>query len=452
MFILLGVLPLLSCAGSDAASTPDATISPGDSAGSDDATLDAPRDEGISADSADTGGGGDTGVASDSDASGDAKTDGGCSAFVPDPGLAAKRTACTFAAGDKVGATLDDAVAARTAIKHVLIVAHENRSFDHMYGTLGGGLEGFPPSYKNPMADGGAAFPQHAPTACPADIPHSASVITSEWSDGGMTGFFETDGPEALWYYDTADHPFYSWLMTTFAASDRYFCSTLGNTGDNRRFLYGASGTSTAKNIFTAMNAASVKWANYYAGSLPIYNTYTWPVGYPNTHPYSQFLTDLDAGTLPAVTYVDTHDDEHPPGSMKSGQVAIYDLLQHAFKSPLWAHMAIVFTYDEAGGFFDHVPPPATCAPSASKADQAYKVLGIRVPMVVISPFARKAYASHVVHSHTSIMRFVELLHDLPAVTDRDANSDALLDMFDFACPDFATPPALPAKPVGGCP
>jgi phospholipase C len=378
-----------------------------------------------------------------------------CAPFVPDAKLAAAREACTFASGDHPGKTLDDATAARTAIQHLLIVAHENRSFDHMYGTLGGGFEGYPASYSNPTPDGGVAIPQHAPTACPPDISHSATSIHAEWNDGGMNGFFDTDGPEALWHYDTADHPFYSWLMTTFSASDRYFCSTLSQTGDNRRFLYGASSTQVSPNIFSEMTAAGVTWANYYAGADPIYNTYSWPVGYPNTYPYKQALSDIDAGKLPAVSYVDTSSDEHPPGSMKYGEAVIRDLLTHAFASPLWPHMAIVFTYDEGGGFFDHVPPPRACLPSKAAADADYGVLGIRVPLVIVSPFARKGYVSHTVHSHTSTMRLVELLHDLPAASDRDANSDALLDMFDFACPDFATPPSLPALgpiPDSGCP
>jgi phospholipase C len=199
------------------------------------------------------------------------------------------------------------------------------------------------------------------------------------------------------------------------------------------------------------MDAAQVAWGDYYAASIPLYNTYTWPAGYPNTHAYSTFLPALDAGTLPPVVYLDTPSDEHPPGSVHDGEGVIYDIVKHAFASPLWPHLAIVFNYDEGGGFFDHVPPPAACKPSSSAPDATYTVNGIRVPLIVISPYARKAFVSHVDHAHTSVMRLVELLHDLPAVTARDANSDALLDMFDFACPDFATPPVLGARPPGGC-
>ena len=89
-------------------------------------------------------------------------------------------------------------------------------------------------------------------------------------------------------------------------------------------------------------------------------------------------------------------------------------------------------TRDEAGGIADHVPPPAACAPE-SDLDHLDRY-GVRVPMTVVSAYAKRGYVSHVTHSHTSILRFIELLHDLPALTVRDANDpDAMLDMFDFS-------------------
>jgi hypothetical protein len=123
--------------------------------------------------------------------------------------------------------------------------------------------------------------------------------------------------------------------------------------------------------------------------------------------------------------------------------------------------MAILWTYDEGGGFFDHVPPPnSACVARPSDPpvggngvpDSDFYELGVRVPMVVISPYARAGYTSHVVQEHTAITRFIETVFNLPALTDRDANSDALLDMFDFGCPPaFLTPPAAPASGTGGC-
>lgn len=383
-----------------------------------------------------------------------------CAPLVPDPTLASKRIACDFEAGAKVSATSDDPAAARAAIQTVIVFTHENRSFDHMYGTLqDAGTEGFPPSFANPTADGGVVHPFHLTTACPADQDHSAASIRSEWDNGKMDGFYKTDGIGTLGYYEPYDHPFYTWLLTTFATSDRYFCDRLDNTEYNRRFLYGASATATANNIFTELDAAKVDWADYSSftypdgGVAPLYNYFG---GIPaaeaaHIHPFTDFYPALAAGTLPPVVYLDAGPDEHPAGSMLSGESIVYDVLSHAMSSPQWAHMAILLNYDEAGGFFDHVAPPAACLPSSSKADAVDDVYGLRVPFIVVSPFARKHYVSHVVHSHSSTLRFVELLHNLPALTARDANSDALLDLFDFACPDFTTPPTLPAKDPTGC-
>src|SRR4029077_2809191 len=123
--------------------------------------------------------------------------------------------------------------------------------------------------------------------------------------------------------------------------------------------------------------------------------------------------------------------------------------------SPQWPRAALFLTYDEHGGFYDHVPPRPACtpddvAPALQAGDDpgAYDRYGFRVPMVVVSPFARRQYVSHRVYDHTSILRFIETRFDLPALTRRDAHADAMLRMFDFGTPPFTTPPALPAAPI----
>jgi phospholipase C len=113
---------------------------------------------------------------------------------------------------------------------------------------------------------------------------------------------------------------------------------------------------------------------------------------------------------------------------------------------------ALIWTYDEGGGFFDHVPPPHSCPPrDGTPGAERFFELGIRVPMVMISPWARPHHVSHVVHQTTSITRFIETIFDLPALTARDANSDALLDMLDFTCP-MPDPAPPPDAGHGGCP
>ena len=239
----------------------DASGAPALESGVDDAAspADATTAEGLD------GGAGDAASPADG-AAGDAST---CRAFQPDPALAAKRAACAFASGAKVADTVDDGTAARSAITHLIVLTHENRSLDHMYGTLGAGIDGFPATYTNPNPEGGTVAPFHLTTSCPPDIDHSPASITAEWDNGKMDGFYKTDGLGSLGYYNPQDHPFYSWLVTTFATSDRYFCSMMGETGHNRRFLYGASATQTANNIFTEMNAANVSWGNYFNGAQP---------------------------------------------------------------------------------------------------------------------------------------------------------------------------------------
>ncbi len=124
----------------------------------------------------------------------------------------------------------------------------------------------------------------------------------------------------------------------------------------------------------------------------------------------------------------------------------IYD---HAITSPQWDRLAIIWTYDEAGAFADHVVPPNAC--EALPSSSPFVEMGPRVPLVVISPWAKRNYVSHVVHDHTAITRFIETLFDLPALTARDANSDALLDMFDFTCGrDLSIQPA-PDPGTGEC-
>lgn len=138
----------------------------------------------------------------------------------------------------------------------------------------------------------------------------------------------------------------------------------------------------------------------------------------------------------PIVWFVDGGPglDEHPEAggvdTMHPGERLVGELiLDHVVKSPGWPSTAVFVSYDESGGYLDHVVPPSAAPPDATQAELNY--LGFRVPLFVVSPWAVHG-VSHVIHSHTSILRFLEALFDLPALTARDANSDALLDMFDF--------------------
>jgi len=159
-----------------------------------------------------------------------------------------------------------------------------------------------------------------------------------------------------------------------------------------------------------------------------------------------QFDSDLTQGTLPAVAFVDSIDDEHPPSNVQKGQTWVEARVRGLLASPEWDTSALLFTYDEAGGFFDHVPPPAACAPAtqAEGGKPGFDRFGFRLPFVAMSPYVKHHYVSHERYDQTSILKFIENKFNLPSLTRRDANATDLADLFDYAHPYF-TVPQLPA-------
>jgi phospholipase C len=306
------------------------------------------------------------------------------------------------------------------------------------------------------------------------------------WNDGKMDGFVKnaiahsvtptgapaaTDGAFVLTYRERTDLPFYHWLADNWALADHYFSSTLSGTWANRLYLYagssyGVKNTGTdylvkadTPTIFSALDAAKVTWQVYSDDSYPLDGSLIsagWDATHKGVSKTAAFYAALADGTLPQVTFIDAGlniEDEHPPADVQLGEAYSKKVYDAVTSSPLWLKdgkgIAFIWTYDESGGFFEHLPPPKACLASPDQAE--FDRLGFRVPFVLVSPFARRKYVSHQLHSHTSVLRFIELLHDLPALTARDANSDALLDMFDFGCPPPAKAEGAPAAGSGGC-
>jgi phospholipase C len=272
-------------------------------------------------------------------------------------------------------------------------------------------------------------------------------------------------------YYDDRDLPFYYQLGSTFAIADRYFSDVLGPTFPNRLYLYAGTSFGMVSNdldtgyhrtIFHALNERNISW-KIYASDVPAANiTVSFLIdSLGKVTSIDDFAEDARADRLPQVAWIDatfltavaTATDEHAPSDIHLGQAFVHRQISALMASPSWATSVLFVTYDEAGGFYDHVPPPPACAPDGTGPNQnaqlgGFDRYGFRVPLYVVSPFARAHYVSHAVHSHSSILRFIETRFGLPALTGRDANADALLDMFDFATPPVLTPPALAAPPV----
>jgi phospholipase C len=174
-----------------------------------------------------------------------------------------------------------------------------------------------------------------------------------------------------------------------------------------------------------------------------------------------RFYRDAAAGTLPGVSFVDpgfdTDESEENPADVRVGERFGARVVHAVTNGKAWDKTLLVWFYDEHGGYYDHVVPPRAIAPDtiaprlpAGAAPGGYDQYGFRVPAVIVSPYARRDYVSHVVHDHTSVLKLIETKWNLPALTFRDANADDLLDALDLTGPPaFAEPPSLPEPALG---
>ena len=311
----------------------------------------------------------------------------------------------------------------------------------------------------------------------------------------------------AMGYWTEADLPFYHGLANTFPVADRWFSSCLGPTFPNRRFLlagtanglttdalskildYPATGT-----IFDLLSSHRISWTNYHSvshasqvarrlggvhghragrylrgligrfGSEPEelksflqFSADAYPVGLlrylAHLRTVDRFCADAERGTLPAVSIVDPDfraNSEENPQDIGLGEQFAARVINAAMHGRGWMETLLIWCYDEHGGYYDHVPPPAAPEPDDVAPEGGgpwrFDRLGFRVPAVVISPYARPDYVSHVERDHTSVLKLIERKWNLPSLTARDAAADDLLDMVDLEGPPaFAVPPDLPA-------
>jgi phospholipase C len=427
----------------------------------------------------------------------------------PDDATAsANRAACKYGRGDMPAATLgpsfpvDDAM----PVDNIVVVMMENHSFDSYFGHLGAyadaSIESPPADASNPGVDGGTVPWVHAPHLCSLDTNHEWAGTHQEIDHGKMDGFVTVNegwdesaasgadpslfsGARAMWWYDQTDLPFYYALGSTYAIADHYHAAVPGPTWPNRMYLFAATSFGRTTNAFPDISAypfptndasvldelekRHVPWMLYTDGLPGAGTVYGLTVasrfGRTVTASFSAFVAAAQAGTLPRVAFVDPNltsegsgqgTDEHPPGDIQSGQLFVSQVVQAVTSSPQWSHVALFITHDENGGFYDHISPPAACAPDSTApilqagdtTDGGFDLEGVRVLLVAVSPYAKRAYVGHHVYDHTSITRFIEAKFKIPALTARDANAEPLTDLFDFSAPTFATPPALPTPTV----
>jgi phospholipase C len=360
---------------------------------------------------------------------------------------------------------------ARSGLDHVVVVVMENRSFDHLLGWLPGadgkqaGL-----TYTDGAGVAHATFPL-APDfqGCAfRDPDHSYDGARVEWSNGACDGWLRVNDLYSIGYYRRQDLPFLGKVAPAFTTCDRFFASILGPTFPNR--IYSLSGvtdrTSNTRvridlpTIFDRLAAKDVS-AGYYYGNfsfLLLYQRYQ-----SISHKHSTFFRQCKSGKLPAFSYIDPnytfHDsgptsgsegnDDHPHADIRAGEYFMSRIYNAVTQSPAWPRTLLIFTFDEWGGFFDHVPPPA-----ATDVRPEYEQRGFRIPSVLVSPFARRGRVAHGTYDHTSILKLLEWRFGLEPLSTRDASAANLAGALDFSRRTLRAPRiAVPRLDAGApCP
>jgi len=366
-------------------------------------------------------------------------------------------------------------------IEHIVVAMMENHSYDNRLGMLHRhdadgfqlGRNGLPVA-TNPYSNGDLQHAFRMPTTCQISGGPSQEWEAShiQFAHGRLDGFVKSpSGPVSMGYWDRGDQPFYYSIAEIFPIADRYFCSVLGQTYPNRRYLMAATSMGQVDDtltnvyppngtIFDKLNKAGVTWRDYYT-TLPTALLY--PELYTKYHgtrilPVTQFFTDAAAGKLPGFCYVEPNygnQSEEDPQNIVEGEAFVAQVLDALISGPGWAKTLLIWVYDEHGGYYDHVtPPPAIppdnippAVPPGEPTYNGFAQYGFRVPCAFISPWARPRYVSHQVFDHSSICALVEAKWNLPAMTYRDANANNMLDLLDLRKPTFLTPPPL-AKPL----
>jgi phospholipase C len=417
-----------------------------------------------------------------------------------------------------------------TDIEHVVIFVQENRSFDHYFGSYRG-VRGFaehslafqqPDSANTSNPPLGVLQPFHLDTAttnaaCTHDITHDWVPQHQSWNGGLMNGFVNSrlainanDAALTMGSYTRADLPYYYGVADAFTICDNYFSPVMGPSDPNRLYSMAASldpdgknggpvlqtlGTNRAsffgKLTYTTMpeqlQARGISWKVYSPPDANLLNSilsdnvlsyfknFQDPASALFKNAFvpqfpTDFLADAASGNLPQVSWVlaSLVDSDHPPAPSLFGESTLAGILAVLTANPVqWAKTALFVTYDENGGFFDHVPPvtapagtPGEYVTAPAMPDPAFEGgitgpigLGFRVPTLILSPFTRGGFVSSGLFDHTSILRFLETRFgaEVPNLSAwRRATVGDLTSAFNFAAPDFSIPnlpstaPAVP--------
>ncbi|KAG6808773.1 hypothetical protein H0H92_002959 [Tricholoma furcatifolium] len=385
-------------------------------------------------------------------------------------------------------------------IEHIVFLMMENHSFDNFLGMVGRG-DGLTKDSNsrvtntNPYANGTIQHAFSMPNTCQLPSRPSQEWLASHnaYDNGTNQGFVRTPisstipdivGGVAMGYF-TAEHlPFTYSLAEEFPIGDRWFCSVMSQTWPNRRYLIAGTsrgltddntnltaGYAPAGTIFNVLDEHNISWTNYapdndwttISGNTPdFYGVNDFDTELKNHKDLDQFMVDAILGNLSSFSFIDPNygnQSQENPQNVVVGEALIAAVVDAIGKSPLWRKTLFILTYDEHGGYYDHVPPPPSLLPDEVPPSvlpgellyDGFERLGFRVPSIIVSPYAKAGkYVSSVVYDHTSVLATLQRKWNLPSFTYRDANANDLLDFLDLEAlangkPTFPKMPPLAA-------
>jgi phospholipase C len=349
-------------------------------------------------------------------------------------------------------------------IDTVVVVMMENRSFDHMFGALSlvegrSDVDGFLASMTNARTDGTIIEPHPADLACILDPPHGWSSSHRQFAEGANSGFVTEhearhgvdEAARVMGYWGRDKLPASYGMLEGGALAQQWYASVMGPTWPNR--YYSLLGTSMGNEsndpipdelptIFERVFRSGRTYANYY-GNIPFAALCARvTIEDPEYMKMEQFYDDASAGRLANLVWIDPvygRNDDHPPAHPLAGQVFLQSVYQALATSPQWERSMLIVTYDEHGGFYDHVPPPKVVD---ERASLGFDQLGFRVPSQIVGPWVKQGHVSDTVYDHTSIMKTLCTLWDLEPRTERDANIADVLDVIDMERIESGNPAA----------
>ena len=334
-------------------------------------------------------------------------------------------------------------VKSSTPIQNIVIIVKENHTFDNYFGTFPGANGVTLPAASDPP---------------PHDNPHDHAAWLNRATEAVQLQYKETNLPAYFAY------------AQQFTLCDNYFTEVASQSEPNHLMLIAAASpviddTSASRNyqpkppfnlpsLPANLAKAGLSWGSY-GPQTNYFNKIKALKGSPNIKLSASFDTDVAAGKLPNVSWLyapgsPTELSEHPPASVKQGMQWTVDRVNVVAKSKYWATTAIFITWDDYGGWYDHVTPPLkdTWAGGGPKTGPAYTntqfSYGSRVGCLVLSPYSKKGISKSF-HSHVSIVKFCETTFGLPPLNSRDAASDGMADCFDFTQTPLP-PPTYPGQ------